>query len=174
MLERLSLRKWATPITIGAFLLMSVTGVVMFFDWEPGLTTVIHQWFSWIFLTAAVAHVVLNLRPFKLHFKSVWGRASIIAFGLVLMVSFFSWGAITGPQLKDPIERYLVDAPLSALAGVTRSAPEQLIRRFAQHGYAVSPQHSIRHLVERYGVDENILLAIIFLPEMMTLPDATQ
>ncbi len=39
----LPLRRWATPLIIGAFLLMSVTGVLMFFEIDAGLTAVAHN-----------------------------------------------------------------------------------------------------------------------------------
>jgi len=48
MAQCFTLRTWATPLTISAFLLMSVTGVLMFFHIEGGLTTVAHQWCSWL------------------------------------------------------------------------------------------------------------------------------
>jgi hypothetical protein len=144
---------------------MSVTGVVMFFDWEPGLTTVVHQWMSWVFLLAVATHVAINVRPFKSHLKSLWGRGSIAIFGLLLAVSFYHWGLITGPQMKDRIELALVEARLAALADVTRTEPAELVRRFEANGFVASADQSIHDLVRAYGVDENVLLAIVFTPE---------
>lgn len=165
MAERIPLRRWATPITIGAFLLMAVTGIAMFFDWEPGLVTVVHQWMSWIFLLAVGAHVTINIRPFKSHLKSGWGRASVAVFSLLLAVSFYHWGLITGPQMKDRIELALVDARLSALASVIGIEPQELVRRFEANGLAASADQSIRDLVRVHDMDENFLLAVIFIPE---------
>jgi hypothetical protein len=42
-MPKLALRTWATPLTMGAFLLMSTTGVLMFFKRNPGLITVVHE-----------------------------------------------------------------------------------------------------------------------------------
>jgi hypothetical protein len=165
MPKMIPLRTWATPMTIGVFFLMSATGVLMFFEWERGLTTVVHQWFSWLFLAGAGGHIAANVRPFKNHLKSRWGKASVAAFMVVLVASFFSWGLITGPQLARPIERALVDAPLSALAAVTRTAPEALMRRLKAHGIVATSQQSIRDLSGEHGVREDRLLAIVFLPE---------
>ncbi|HEU5079137.1 MAG TPA: hypothetical protein VFT72_07980 [Opitutaceae bacterium] len=163
--NRLRLRTWATPVTIGAFILMSVTGILMIFDWEHGLVTVTHQWFSWIFVVGVCAHIAINVRSFKNHLSSGWGRASMVAFVLVLGASFFSWGLITGPQLKDTIEQSLVDAPISALAGVAHVSPEDLINKFKAGGINATGEKSIRELSEEFGVSENRLLAIVFLPE---------
>src|SRR4029450_10400711 len=51
--EKLSPRPWATKLIIGAFLLMAVTGVLMFFELEHGFVVVVHQWASWILLIGA-------------------------------------------------------------------------------------------------------------------------
>ncbi len=144
---------------------MSVTGIAMFFDWEPGLTTVVHQWMSWIFLFAVIVHVAVNFRPFKLHLKALWGQGSITLFSLILIMSFFTWGQITGPQMKDKIELLLVDASLSALAELSNESSADLIRRFQNNGLDASAEISIRDLVQTYNVDENYLLAIVFMPE---------
>jgi hypothetical protein len=77
---------------------MSATGVLMFFEWDRGLTTVVHQWFSWLFLAGAGGHIATNLRPLKNHLKSRWGKASLAAFAVVSAASLFSWGYITGPS----------------------------------------------------------------------------
>lgn len=165
MLKAVSLRTWSTPLTIGSFILMSVTGVLMFFEWDIGLTTVVHQWFSWLFLVGCGGHIAANFRPFKNHLRSSWGKVSVTAFTLALAASLFSWGLITGPQLKRPIEEALVDAPLFALANTMRIAPDDLLTKLNMHGIAATDRQSIRDLAISSGADENYLLALVFLPE---------
>lgn len=165
MSKSIPLRNWATPLTIGTFVLMSATGILMFFDWEPGLTTVAHQWFSWVFLAGAGSHVAANFRPFKTHLRSGWSKTCVAAFTLVLAASLFSWGLMTGPQLKRPIEQALVDAPLSALANVTRTTPDALTSKLRAHGILATGQQSIHDLAREQGVGVNRVLAIVFLPE---------
>lgn len=159
------LHSWATPLTIGSFLLMATTGIAMFFEWDRGLTVVVHQWFSWFFLLGAGGHIAANIRPFKNHLKSGWGMVSVATFAAVLALSFFTWGFVTGPQLERPIEEALVDAPLSALAGVTRIDPDAVTRRLRARGIAADDRDSIRALSSKYRVGANRLLAIVFLPE---------
>jgi len=163
MAKAFPLRSWATPLTIGSFLLMGGTGVLMFFELDGGLTAVVHQWFSWLFLAGAGGHVAANVRPFGKHLGSRKGRASIVALGVVLVASYFSWGLVTGPQLKRPIELALVDAPLSALASITRTPLEVLTQRLEVQGMVASGTESVRELSGKYGVDENRLLGTVFL-----------
>lgn len=161
----MTVRTWATPLTIGAFILMATTGILMFFDWNRGLTTVVHQWFSWFFLLGAGGHIAANMRPLKNHLKSRWGKASVAVFAVVLAASFFSWGLITGPQLERPIEEALVDAPLSALALTTHTTPEALILKMKVHGVTATSEQSIREIAVAQGIGANRLLAVVFLPD---------
>jgi hypothetical protein len=163
MSEKIPLRTWATPLIMGAFLLMAATGLLMFFELDRGVTTVVHQWFSWLLVAGAVAHVTANFRPFKNHLKSSWGRVTVIVSAIILMASFFSWDIITGPQLERPIEEALVDAPLSALASVTRTDADALMRQLKRQGIIATRDQSIRELANTSGVSENRLLAIVFL-----------
>ena len=165
MAKVISLRTWATPLTMGSFVLMSLSGVLMFFHWDTGLTAGAHQWFSWFFLLGVGAHVTANFRPFKNHLNSRWGRASVAAFAIVLVASVFSWGQITGSQLERPVVQALIDAPLSSLAGVTRTEPDALIEKFKAHGITASPAQSIHELTIASGVGADRLLALVFLPQ---------
>lgn len=158
----ITMRSWATPLTIGSFLLISVTGILMFFEWERGLMTVAHQWLSWFLVIGAAGHIAVNLRPLKSHQRSRWGKASVAVFAALLAASVFSWGMITGPQIKRPIEQALVDAPLSALADVARTPAGDVVQRLAAQGIAAREGQSIGELAQASGVDENRLLAIVF------------
>jgi hypothetical protein len=164
MSDRIPLRTWATPLVIGAFLLMAVTGVLMFFGYDRGLTAVVHEWFSWAFLAGAAGHLAANVRSLKTHLKSSWGQVSVSVFGAILAASCFAWGRVTGPQLKRPAENALADAPLAALADLTRTTPDSLVRKLQDHGITASRGQTLRDLSVEYHASENRLLAIVFLP----------
>ena len=137
----------------------------MFFELESlGVITVVHQWFSWVFVIGVAGHITANFTPLKKHLKTSWGRYSVLIFVLIFGLSLFSWGVVTGPQLERPIELALVDAPLSALAEVVRIDLDILIQKFETEGIEFIATHSIRDVVALTGVDENILLGIVFLP----------
>ena len=165
MTKTISPRNWATPLVMGLFLLMSVSGVLMFFHWDTGLTAGAHQWCSWLFLLGAGGHIAANFRPFKNHLNFRWGRVSIAAFATVLAASVFSWGLVTGSQLERPIVQALVDAPLSSLTGVTHTEPDALLGKLKAHGIAATPEQSIHELTITYRVGVDRLLALVFLPE---------
>ncbi|MBB3655579.1 hypothetical protein FHX15_000778 [Rhizobium sp. BK650] len=162
MAARVTVRTWATPLTTGAFLLMAGTGILMFFECERGLMTVVHQWFSWLFVVGAICHIVANIRPFQSHLKARWGSYSVAVFAVILAASFFSWGQITGPQLERPIELALVGAPLSALADVTGQSQAELLEKLRKRGIEAQAHQSVQDLARLHDIDENRALAIIF------------
>lgn len=158
-------RTWSTPLTIGSFILMAVTGVLMFFDVVPGYISFAHEWFSWLFLLGAGGHIAVNFRPLTRHLQSNWGRTSVAVFTVVLLVSTFSFGRITAPQLKWPISNALVDAPLSALADVTRTSTDDVLGKLKAHGISATPGQSIRDLATQHEVDEFHMLGLVFLAD---------
>ena len=157
------LRVWATPLTIAAFFLMAVTGVLMFFGWRRGLTSEVHEWFSWIFLAGAFGHIVANIRPFTSHLKSRWGRISIAASAVLLTVCVLPFH---GPhQLRGVVEQSVRDAPLSTLASLANLAPEDLQNRLKAHGISATMQQSVHQLSDQNRYDENRLLAVVFMDD---------
>lgn len=165
MAKLVTVRSWATPLTIGAFVMMAMTGILMFFGWTAGLTTVAHQWLSWFFLLGAGGHIAANWRPLRNHLKAAWGRASLACFAILLIASLFTWGQVTGPQLERPIMLTLVDAPLSSLASITHRSPDAMIERFRAHGVRADPHQTIRDVAAKEHVGINQLLGLVFLTD---------
>jgi hypothetical protein len=164
MTKAITLRGWATPLTIGSFILMAASGILMFFDVVPGYVTFAHEWFSWLFLLGAGGHVVVNYRPLMLHLRSKWGRASVAAFTIILIASPYSFGRITAPQLKWPISEALLQAPLSALADIARTDPDALLAKLKKHGIKATPDRNIHELATEHRLDEFHLLGLVMLP----------
>lgn len=141
-------REWTTPITAGAFLLLAVTGVFMFFHAAPGLAKEAHEWLSWVFLVAVVFHLAVNFAAFKKYLFQRKGQVLLGAFALILLVSFAPFGDDDdGPPFAAPV-RALAKAPLITLAQVAESSPEQMIERLKKEGVIVqSAQQSLSELV---------------------------
>lgn len=160
---KLSLRTWATPATIGAFVLMAGTGVLMFFGWRGGLTEEAHEWLSWLFLAGVVAHLVVNWRPLTLHLKSRWGRRSLAAGLVLLAIAVFPSGLRTDHQLPRLVEHALVESPLSTLASLAKVDPGELENRLKARGVTATLEQSIRQISQQNDANERRLLSIVFM-----------
>ena len=160
----MSVRKWATPLTIGAFFLMAATGILMFFHIDRGIISGVHKWLSWLFLIGVVGHVMANFRPFANYAKSGYGRASVGSFAIVLVASFFTWGARTGGQFLGAIQNGLVSAPLTTLAVMTHTTPDELERRLEAHGIIARKEQTIRDIAGDSLRKQRRVLEAVFLP----------
>ena len=157
-----SLRPWATPLTIGAFMLMAVSGVMMFFEMMPGYVTAAHKWLSWLFLVGAGAHIIVNNRAFVRHLGSAWGRASLAVFTLALLMSTFSFGQVTSSQLRSRVAHRLVEARLSTLADLTRTDHRELLRKLAAHGVEAQSNQTVKEVAAQHGIEDFHVLGLIF------------
>ncbi|MCB1886584.1 MAG: DUF4405 domain-containing protein [Rhodocyclaceae bacterium] len=129
-------RQWATPITAGAALLLSVTGVLMFFHADTGLNKTAHEWLSWLFLAGVALHVTVNLRGLKQHLAQRPGQWLLGAFALVTVLSFLPLGSDRdGPPFRAPVAA-LARVPVTTLAEVAGIRPEQMLARLQVAGAA--------------------------------------
>jgi len=157
-------RDWVTPISAGAFLLSAVTGVLIFFHIDIGLSKFAHEWLSWVLLGAIVLHVVANLPGFKAHLRSRKGQIFIGVFALVLAAALLvpASGGKGGPPYASSV-RALSQTPLSTLAQVARVSPEQLRARLAQAGVQpTSDQQSLNDLVGADMGKQMRTLSVVF------------
>ena len=147
-MDTTTLRRWATPLTIGAFILMAVTGILMFFHVQLGIIKVAHEWLSWAMVAGVSLHIFLNLNAFKRYFTQTTGKVVVGLFALVLALSFIPAGGDgSEPGFAPPI-RALSKAPLPVLAQVLGTTPEALKSQLATQGHPVqNEQQSLEDLV---------------------------
>lgn len=81
----MTLRAWATPLTIGSTVIVTITGIMLFFHLSPGLTRMAHEWLGWVMAAAMIAHVVVNWRAFTGYFRRPVA-ITILATSAALMV----------------------------------------------------------------------------------------
>jgi len=136
------MREWATPITVGAFILSAVTGLLMFFHLDSGLNKVAHEWLSWALVLGVAFHLASNFQAFKRHLAFAKARWLMGVFVAVLCLSFVVGDAEDGDRGRQPpfssAMNALAEAPISALAPLTGSTVEEIIESLVAAGYSVS------------------------------------
>jgi len=133
------LRKWITPLTAGIFVLMGITGLLMFFNVKIELVTRAHEWLSPLFVAVVLAHVWLNWGAMKAHLKRPLGRGIVIAFALLTLAALVlpignkgSGGGAAG--LARALEPSLAHAQVRLLAELAQIEPAEAIRRLEAVG----------------------------------------
>ena len=139
-------------------MLTAVTGVLLFFHAATGLNKEIHEWVGWIFLIGGILHLVLNFSTFKKYLGQRKGQVMIGASVLLLAVNFAPIGSDGAPPFVLPVQA-LAQAPLTTLAQVAQTSPEQLRERLTAAGLAVaSDQQSVSDLVgDDFGAQMHLL-----------------
>jgi len=127
-------RDWATPLTIGSFTLLAVTGVLMFFHLDSGLNKLAHEWLSWVFVVGVVLHVIVNLPAFKRHFTLSRGRWIMGLSLLVLGLSFLPLRPSGGKPPFAVSVQALARAPLPLLAQVGGISTDEVRLRLQHAG----------------------------------------
>lgn len=142
-------RSWITPLVIGSFVLLSVTGGLMFFHWDSGLNKVVHEWFSWLFVAGAGLHLALHNASFKKYLAARTGRVVMAGFVVLLGLSFVPLGGAGGskPPFVVPMQA-LADAPLPVLAQVAKVELPELQARLRRQGLTLQgTEQSVKALV---------------------------
>jgi len=141
----MKIRDWATPLTIGSFVLIAVTGVLMFFHLDTGLNKVAHEWLGWALLLAVAVHGAANFPAFKRHFTHRAGIGIVAAFTLLLGASFISLpGQDSGKPPHMLATQALLDAPLPLVAQVAGKDVEGLLSQLRAAGIAVGADQNLR------------------------------
>ncbi len=132
-------RDWATPLALGTFALMAVTGLLMFFHLNNPLQEALHSWAGWVLVAAVLLHVLANWMGFKRHFQSV-ARAPALM-GLAALVVTVSFALAPGGEAAEPVPviaiQALTRAPLRQVAPLFGKTPDQARRELAAAGIVV-------------------------------------
>lgn len=85
------------------FLVISVTGVLLFFHIKSGVIIHLHEWIGMVFLAAAVVHLVINWRSFIAYLsnRSFWVSFLAVAAACALVMTLPS-GHGKGPRGGSP------------------------------------------------------------------------
>ena len=138
-------RDWATPLTIGAFILMACTGILMFFHLDTGLNKEVHEWLGWAMVTGVAFHVAVNWGPFKRYLGKPASLAIIGVFVAVLAGSFFIKEDEKEGNPAKRTTQAVLSAPISAIAPLAHQSPSQLVATLQQAGFTVqSPDQTLQ------------------------------
>lgn len=138
------LRAYATPLTIGTFLIMGATGILLFFHTNTTLNKVVHEYVGLVMVAAVILHVVLNWRAFQTYFKRPVALTLMGASAVMLAASFVSLGEETGGTRPDMAVLQMVSsASLTDLAPIMGTDAADLVTRLAEQGVTATPDQTL-------------------------------
>ncbi len=141
-------REWATPLTAGAFIVLAVTGLLMFFHLDRGLNHLAHEWLGWLLVVGVACHVTANFLGLKKHISSRTGKAVVAAFVAILVLSFIQPEERKRPPGWAQPVKALAFMPFTDLAVVAKMSVQEVRERLAAEGLTpTSDEQSIKDLV---------------------------
>ncbi len=145
------LRKWATPLMISTSIVVTITGIMLFFHFGGRVSHVAHEWIGWLMAFAIVAHIALNWKSFKIYWKK---PLALVIIGLGIALTLLSFAPDGGEREGgDPrrammqIMHGLEDAPIASLAQASGKSEQDVETIFSEAGYAVSGDQSINDVI---------------------------
>jgi len=156
------MRAWATPITIGAFILTAVTGIMLFFKLDLGLTKVVHEWLSWLLVAGTVFHVIANWKFMTGYLGSHLGRGIIAVFIAITCACLVPHGDSHGEN-PHKTSNILHHSSLSSVAMAAGHKPEEALSMLRAKGMQIEGiNQNIAEIARNNGMTPINVLEIIF------------
>ena len=158
-----SLKSWATPLAVGTFSIIAVTGMLLFFDIEIGFVEPVHKWASWAFVAGVLLHVISNWKALTHYFSSKPALAIIGTAMVVLVATLLPFGEKEENENPAKMAAYaLSSSSLETVALVVKSTPDVLSTQLAAKGLVVSsPTATIEQIAKSNGKEPKEVLANI-------------
>lgn len=158
----MTFRESATPLTIGSFLLIAITGVLMFFHLDSGLNKLAHEWLGWAMIGAVGLHAAMHFKSFKRHFARPAALAVIGAFAVLLAASFISPGGKADKPPHILAAQAVLDAPFEQVATLAHKDSATLLAELQAAGYPAAGGRSLRDTLGEDRKRQMQALGIVF------------
>jgi hypothetical protein len=136
---RAFLIRYATPFTVGLFLVSVISGIALFFHVGGGAFHGMHEWLSMLLIVPFVLHLWRNWRPFSAYFKRV---PMALALALSVLGSLAFAIPTGGAGRVQPPQRVLMQAiangSVAQVAPLFGHTPDSFTVALRNSGFTVS------------------------------------
>jgi hypothetical protein len=174
---RFNLRAWATPSVLGAMVISSVTGVLLFFEADTGFAKLAHQWLGWLLALGAIAHAYTNRAALGAHLRGAKGRVVLAVFVLTTIAAIVPWsgsgGEAGGANVEGAgegggllaAEYALTHVSLDRLAPLAGRDVSDLVERLRGAGFDQASGEASIHDFAHGGGERDRALGVVFSPD---------
>lgn len=128
-------RNYVTPFISLIFLVVGITGVLMFFHLFDGYTEVAHEFLGLFFVICAVFHIMLNWKALKIHFKK--GVFIPAAFAVVIITALFTIQQHYNPKVDTILEQRMRKAAIDDVFRALQVDSLEARRRLEANGISL-------------------------------------
>lgn len=152
-------RNYVTPFISLVFLVVGLSGLLMFFHLFDGYTEVVHEYLGVFFVVCAVFHIILNWKALKIHFKrGVFMPAllGVLAISVTLIV-----GESIYPPVDTIIINKIVKAPINDAFKALEVDYSQAYKRLETNGISIEGATTIEAIWINNNADPEKVIDLI-------------
>src|SRR4051794_13067933 len=157
---RISTRDVVTPVTIVAFVVSTVTGVMLLLHWNVGLVRFSHEWLSVVFSAVAVWHLARNWKSFTAYLRR---NAALAFFAISLAASVVFTGFTGTSSSANPgaVFRALSNATLDSAAPAFGMTSSDAIAILKSANIEALGSETLNEIGTRTGVGPVVIATIL-------------
>jgi phosphate starvation-inducible membrane PsiE len=125
-------RNFVTPLITVVFLIVALSGILMFFHLFDGYTEVVHEILGLVFVVFSVFHIILNWKALKIHFRKrffISATITVAAISLLLIVQQYN-----NPKLDAILLEKITNAPIGDVLKVLQVDSTEAVKRLEANG----------------------------------------
>lgn len=153
-------RDVVTPVTFVAFIVSTITGIMLLLHWKAGLVRFSHEWLSIAFSAVAIWHLARNWRPFTAYLRRDTALA-VLSTSLVASIVFTAITGDTSNASPGAVFRALSGATLESAAPAFGMTPSDAVAKLKSANIEVSGGETLGEIGARTGIGPAAVATIL-------------
>lgn len=152
-------RNYITPFISLIFLVVGLSGILMFFHLFDGYTEVVHENLGMVFAICAIFHIILNWKALKIHFKRgvfLPALLSVLAISVLFIV-----GQRMYPPVDSVIINKIVKAPINDAFKALEVDYSEAYQRLQTNGISIDGAATIEAIWINNNIDPEKVIDLI-------------
>ena len=152
-------RNYVTPFISLVFLVVGLSGLLMFFHLFDGYTEVVHEYLGVFFVVCAVFHIILNWKALKIHFNRgvfIPALLGVLAISVTLIV-----GESIYPPVDTIIINKIVKAPINDAFKALEVDYSEAYKRLKTNGISIEGATTIEAIWINNNADPEKVIDLI-------------
>lgn len=152
-------RNYVTPFISLLFVVVGLSGLLMFFHLFEGYTEVVHEVLGLFFTISAVFHILLNWKALKIHFKKAVFLPAL--FGIITITSLLVVMERLYPPVDLQIMIRIVKAPVRVAFQALNINYEEANIKLKAKGIAIENTQSLEDLWKMNNADAEEIIDLL-------------
>jgi len=154
------LRHYITPAAAGSFFVCALSGVALFFHFQPSFFRQTHEWAGLVFVAAALAHIINHRQGIVFYAKRITSASLMAALILGFVVFAVVTSSASGSNPKAVLQ-VLSQAPIKTLAPSFGTSPQQAVLRLKAKGIEAGADQTVGDIARKAQASPLDVLTIL-------------